>query len=129
MTSPAWAPSGNKIAFTWIHQVPLKQFVDTETIYIINRDGTGLQQVIDEEGSRATSPVWSPRGDALLYNRYVKGKPRQIYKIGLNGGVSVRLTNPKFWHFVGDWFDPAFALSVSPQTSLLTTVWGQVKSK
>ena len=53
----------------------------------------------------------------------------KIYKIGLNGGVPERLTNPKFWHFVGDWFDPAFALSVSPQTSLLTTVWGQVKDK
>ncbi len=129
MTSPAWSPSGNQIAFTWLHQVPLKQFADTETIYIINRDGTGLQQVIDEEGSRATSPVWSPRGDALLYNRRVKDKPLQIYKIGLNGGVSVRLTNPEFWHFVGDWFDPAFALPVAPQPQLLTTQWGEIKTK
>ena len=26
-----------------------------------------------------------------------------------------------------DWFDPAFALPVSPQPHLLTTLWGRVK--
>lgn len=129
MTSPAWSPSGNKIAFTWVHKAPLGEFADTETIYTINRDGTGLQRVIDDEGFQETSPVWSPRGDALLYDRYTKGKQMQIYKIGLNGGVPERLTNPKFWHLVGDWFDPAFALSVSPQPQLATTIWGQIKQQ
>ena len=129
MTSPAWSPSGNKIAFSWIHQVPLVDFVDAETIYIINRDGTGLHQVIEED-AQATGPVWSPQGDMLLYNRRIKVAPPQIYKIELNAGIPAkRLTNPKFWHSTGDWFDPAFALSVISKLDLLTTVWSRVKQK
>ncbi|MYC75504.1 hypothetical protein F4X10_07040 [Candidatus Poribacteria bacterium] len=126
LTSPEWSPSGDKLAFSWLHKVPLGKFVDTQTIYIINRDGTGLQQVIDETG-RESSPVWSPRGDELLYARYINGKQMQIFKVGLDGGEPVQLTDPKFWHFTGDWFDPAYALPVSPQPQLLTTQWGEIK--
>ena len=129
MTSPAWSPSGDKIAFTWLHKAPLGDFLDTETIYIINRDGTGLQQVIPEGVGIEGSPVWSPRGDELLYTQYIEGKQTQIFKVGLDGGAPVQLTDPKFWHFTGDWFDPAYALPVSPQPQLLTTQWGEVKKR
>ena len=127
MTSPAWSPSGDKIAFAWLHKVPLGQFADTQTIYIINRDGTGLQQVINDGTGRESSPAWSPRGDELLYTQYINGKQTQIFKIGLDGGEPVQLTDPTFWHFTGDWFDPAYALPVSPQPQLLTTTWGKLK--
>ena len=127
MTSPEWSPSGEKLAFAWLHKVPLGEFADTQTIYIINRDGTGLQQVIPERVGRESSPVWSPQGNALLYTQYINGKQMQIFKVGLDGGKPVQLTDPTFWHFTGDWFDPAYALSVSPQPQLLTTTWGDVK--
>ena len=127
MTTPVWSPSGDKIAFDWLHKVPLGQFADTETIYVINRDGTGLQQIIPEGVGIESSPVWSPRGDELLYTQYIKGKQMQIFKVGLDGREPVQLTDPTFWHFTGDWFDPAYALPVSPQPHLLTTTWGKVK--
>ena len=127
MTSPAWSPSGDKIAFAWAHKAPLGDIADTQTIYIINRDGTGLQQVLPEGVGIESSPVWSPRGDELLYTQYIKGQQMQIFKVGLDGGVPVQLTNPTFWHFTGDWFDPAYALPVSPQPQLLTTTWGKLK--
>jgi len=127
MTTPVWSPSGDKIAFDWLHKAPLGQFADTETIYIINRDGTDLQQVIPEGVGIESSPVWSPHGDELLYTQYIKGKQMQIFKVGLDGGEPVQLTDPTFWHFNGDWFDPAYALPVSPQPQLLTTLWGDVK--
>ena len=127
MTSPEWSPSGEKLAFAWLHKVPLGEFADTQTIYIINRDGTGLQQVIPERVGRESSPVWSPQGNALLYTQYINGKQMQIFKVGLDGGEPVQLTDPTFWHFTGDWFDPAYALPVSPQPQLLTTTWGDVK--
>lgn len=127
LTSPVWSPSGDKLAFAWLHKMPLGQFADTETIYIINRDGTDLQQVLPEGVGIEGSPVWSPRGDELLYTQYIKGKQMQIFKVGLDRGVPVQLTDPTFWHFTGDWFDPAYALPVSPQPQLLTTQWGTVK--
>lgn len=138
MTSPAWSPSGNKIAFTWLHQEPLKEFVDTETIYIVNRDGTDLQQITSDKAPIETSPVWSPQGDVLLYDKADKNNRLQIFKIALGSDVSEQLTDtfiPKvFGDFFqanspGDWFDPAFALPVAPQPNLLTTTWGQVKQK
>ena len=136
MTSPAWSPSGDKIAFTWLHQAPLKEFVDTETIYIINRDGTELQQITSDKAPTETSPVWSPQGDALLYDKADKNNRLQIFKIALGSDVSEQLTDtfiPQvFGDFFqanspGDWFDPAFALPVAPQPNFLTTTWGQVK--
>lgn len=127
-SSARWSPTGDKLAFSWQHQVPLKDFVETETIYTINRDGTGLTQIIEEAGPRATSPVWSPRGDALLYKRSAGNRSYQIFKMSLDGGEPERLTDIG-WNHLGDWFDPAYALPVSPQPQLLTTTWAEMKKK
>ncbi len=123
---PAWSPEGDKLAFSWQHKLPLVAFEDRETIYVVNRDGTGLTQIVDEAGPRATDPVWSPRGDELLYARW-KHEAKQIFKITLNGGPSEQLTHIGIWNSPADWFDPAFALPVSPQPQLLTTIWGKLK--
>ena len=121
-----WSPTGDKLAFSWQHQVPLKDFIEKETIYTVNRDGTGVTQIIDEAGPRATSVAWAPHGDALLYNRFVGLKSFQIFKVNLEGGQPKQLTHAG-WNYLGDWFDPVFALPVSPQPQLLTTTWAEVK--
>ena len=124
---PAWSPEGDRLAFAWYNPAEFRQEdFKLETIYIVNRDGTELQQII-EEGKRAVEPVWSPRGNALIYSQLDKNNMQQIFKVTLGGGAPVQLTSPNFRHFVGDWFDPAFALPVSPDPRLLTTTWGQVK--
>ena len=126
---PAWSPEGDRLAFAWHNRVEFqREDFKLETIYIVNRDGTGLEQVI-EEGKRAVAPEWSPRGDALIYSQLDKNNMQQIFKVTLDGGEPVQLTNPNFRNFVGDWFDPTFALPVAPKPHLLTTMWGQVKSK
>ena len=126
---PTWSPLGDKLAFSW-YNVPEDERGDQrlETIYIVNRDGTALQQVI-EEGRRAVNPVWSPSGNELLYNADDSNDDIQIYKISLDPGESVQLTDGESWSYLGDWFDPAYALPVSPQPHLLTTTWGNVKKK
>lgn len=101
------------------------------TIYIANRDGTGLQQIVDEAGAQARDPIWSPRGDALIYTQAIDDH-LQLFKIDLGSRTPIQLT-----HVVGlarfqanslaDWFDPVVALPVSPQPVLLTTTWGEVK--
>ena len=92
----------------------------------MNRDGTGLQQII-EEGQYAGNPVWSPNGNELLYDAIDANIDLQIYKISLDTGVSVQLTDEESWSYLGDWFDPAYALPVSPRPQLLTTIWGELK--
>ena len=126
---PAWSPSGDKLAFSWNNRAEprLEDFV-FETIYIVNRDGTGLQQII-AEGQYAGNPVWSPNGDELLYDSIDANRDLQIYKISLDTGVSVQLTDDESWSYLGDWFDPAYALPVSPQPQLLSTVWAKIKKK
>ena len=119
-----WSPKGDKLAFSWLHQVPLEDFADTQTIYIVNRDGTGLVQLVEEAGPQATAPVWSPQGDALLYIH----EDRQVFKIGVDEKQVEQLTHIGI-NFLGDWFDPAYALPVSPKPQLLTTLWGEVKQE
>ena len=129
----AWSPSGEKIAFSWLHRAPLRDFLETQTIYIVNRDGTDLKQIVPEAGLEADNPVWSPDGSVLLYQQFImnealKKREWQIFKIAASGGESIEV-GPPGWYSLGDWFDPAYALPVSPQPQLLTTTWGGIKQK
>ena len=126
MWYPAWSPSGDKLAFAWLNHFPFIGFVERQTIYIVNRDGTGIEQIVDEAGPRANVPAWSPSGDMLLYSQRLENNRSQIFKIDWVGGDPVQLAQID-WNYGGDWFDPAYALSISPQPQLLTTVWGEVK--
>lgn len=132
-----WSLTTDQLAFSW-NQEAEKKNVDMETLYTLNSDGTGLKRITSHAAPRETSPIWSPHGDALLYNKADKHNRLQIFKIVLGSGVSEQLTDtfiPKvFGEFFqanspGDWFDPAFALPVAPKPHLLTTVWGQVKQE
>lgn len=132
-----WSPTVDKIAFSW-NRDAVKKDIDLEALYIINSDGTGLQQITRDAAPRETSPVWSPQGDALLYDKTDKHNRLQIFKISLGSDVSEQLTDtfiPKVLgnffqaNSPGDWFDPAFALPVAPQPQLATTIWGQIKQQ
>ena len=127
MRWPAWSPTGDKIAFSWLNHFEFVGFFGKQTIYIINRDGTELNQIVDEAGPRADSPIWSPRGDTLLYDQRDENNHGQIFKIVLDSDQPEQLTHIKSWSRAGDWFDPAYALPVSPEPQLLTTIWGEMK--
>ena len=132
-----WSLTTDKLAFSWNQEAEPKN-IDMETIYTLNSDGTGLKQITSDAAPRETLPVWAPQGDALLYNKVDKHNRLQIFKIALGSDVSEQLTDtfiPKvFGDFFqanspGDWFDPAFALSVAPQPRLATAIWGQIKQQ
>ena len=128
---PAWSPKGDKLAFSWQNQLPLKAFESKETLYTVNRDGTDLTQIVGEVGPKVTSPVWSPREDALLYAQQ-DGRAKwslQIFKAVLGNGPTEQLTAIGSWNVPADWFDPAYALPVSPQPQSLPTTWGEVKKR
>ena len=136
--SPSWSAAGDKLAFSWnTHKVPPIEakrpiwdaWETTETIYIVNRDGTGLKQLVDEVGPKAVNPVLSPDGDELLYTQEIN-RLQQIFKLDMNSGIRTQLTHVGHLYQANtgsDWFDPAYALPVSPQPQLLTTTWAKMK--
>ncbi len=140
--SPSWSAMGDKLAFSWNNNRLPPDFkpgedkfpegwTDKQTIYIANRDGTGLEQLVDEAGPKAVNPKLSPNGKEVLYTQEIKGA-LQIFKLDISSGVQTQLTHIGGIFQAnsgGDWFDPAYALPVSPQPQLLTTTWGEVKKK
>ena len=118
---PAWSPVHNKIAFVLYRREPPQQ-----SIFIANRDGSGLQRMVDGifiMGGKVLA--WSPSGDELVYSQSIRGAS-QIFKINVITRGVTQLTHDGS-NYVSDWFDPS-ALSVSPQPQLLTTTWGQIKT-
>ena len=131
---PSWSAAGDRLAFAGNkHPLPVildrelhNAWKDKQTIYIVNRDGTGLRQLVDEAGRDAWSPeLWSPElspdGSEVVYTQ-----GPQIFKVDVNSGVRTLLTNFG-QNFGGNWFDPVYVLPVSPQPDLLTTTWGEMK--
>ena len=132
---PSWSAGGNTLAISG-NKHPLPVVLDRELhnawadkygIYIVNRDGTGLRQLVEEAGADARFPVLSPDGSAVVYTQKINGQ-LQIFKIDVNSGVRTQLTHLG-WNADADWFDPTYALPVSPQPDLLTTTWGELKKE
>ena len=139
--SPSWSAMGDTLTFSWNNNRLPPDFkrgdklpegwTDKRTIYIVHRDGTGLEQLVDEAGPMASTPKLSPNGKELLYTQKIKGS-LQIFKLDISSGVRTQLTHIGGVFQAnagGDWFDPAYALPVSPQPQLLTTLWGEVKKE
>ena len=135
MFNVEWSPDGKQLAFAGVacikNQVCRLKNFDDLTVYIVNRDGTDVEQVVAKGDFRADSPVWSPRGNALLYEQEVKEVLRdfgqtQIFRLILGREKPKQLTAIGR-NIHADWFDPAYALPVSPQPQLLTTTWGEIK--
>ena len=123
MWQPAWSPDGNKIAFVW-HRPELAQ----QSIFIVNRDGSGLQRIVDViVVMRTKALTWSPSGDELVYSSDAIGGKSQIFKINVVTREITQLTHDGS-NYVGNWFDPLI-LPVSPQPQLFTTTWGEIKSR
>ena len=120
---PTWIPDGTRFVFTGISMADLVA-AHTTRLYIVNRKRNGEPRQVKVEGE-ASNPAVAPQGDTLIYQRDTPNGS-QLFKVALAGGRSEQLTD-RGTNYDADWFDPAFALPVSPQPHLLTTVWGRVK--
>ncbi len=139
-SGPSWSAAGDRLAITG-NRHPLPVILDRElhnawadkyTVFIVNRDGTGLQQLVEEAGPGAGVSALSPDGSEVLYTQEINGH-YQVFKIDINTGIRTQLTHIagpfRRTNSGGDWFDPAYALPVSPKPELLTTTWGEQKKK
>ena len=143
--TPSWSAAGDRLAISGNrHLLPLiagkglaearalhNAWNDKFTVYIVNRDGTGLQQLIEEDGPDARVSALSPDGSQVLYTQEINGHT-QIFKLDINTGIRTQLTHGGIFvqaNTGGDWFDPAYALPVEPQPALLSTTWGELKKE
>ena len=131
-SDPAWSPDGKRIAFVLhkfraiLNAADAAAWQDEETIYLINRDGSRLRQLVSEKGPDALRPTWSPHGDEIIYQQKV-GSFTQLFKIDVGSRIKTQLTHDGH-NSRADWFDPA-TLPVQPNIELLTTTWGKLKRK
>ena len=134
---PSWSAGGDRLAFAGNkHPLPVildlhNAWKDKQTVFIVNRDGTGLRQLVEEAGPYAQYPALSPDGSEVVYTQEINGQ-LQIFKIDVNSQIRTQLTHGGIFFQAnagGNWFDPAYALPVSPQPDLLTTTWGEMKKE
>ena len=119
---PTWTPDGTKFVFTGISVNDLQP--NAMKLYIVNRKGNGKPRKVEVDGT-GSYPALAPQGDVLVYEKKTRNGS-QLFKVPLAGGISEQLTD-EGGNYAPDWFDPAFALPVSPQPHLLTTLWGRMK--
>ena len=81
---PAWSPNGARIAFASIRGAS-----HSFNIYVMNRDGSNLQQLTTGPGDNI-SPAWSPSGSQIVFVSGRSGQP-QLYVIGADGAGLQRL--------------------------------------
>jgi len=87
---PAWSPDGTKVAFTSNRD-------GNPEIYIVNRDGTGLRRLTNNQGIDVT-PTWAPSGNQIAFTSDRAGTP-QVYIMNADG------TSPR--RIAGEWSDRA----------------------
>ena len=113
---PAWSPNGGQIAFVLQKFRPILSHTDAfawqdeETIYIINRDGSNLRQLVSEKGPDALHPTWSPHGNEIIYQQGIHlsevGDIRQLFKIDVNSRRKTQLTHEGNNRYA-NWFGPS----------------------
>ena len=101
----AWSPDGERIAFTSDRNGDVEEFggrFNTD-IFVMNADGSGVEQVTSDPLSRSASqPAWSPDGSSIAFGRSGGG----IFVLELSSGEAWNLTDAGWapsWSPDGRW--------------------------
>ena len=124
MPPAAWSPDGKKIVFE------SSKSGGKLDIYVMNADGTNRRR-LTKHLEHDRHAAWSPDSQSIIFYSERDGQSGEIYVMDANGNNQRNLTNhpaPDGFYARSSWFDPAFALSVSPVGKRIVS-WGEVKAK
>ena len=95
-SSPAWSPDGRQIAFVSDRNGDRELYEDgglyNTDIFLMNADGTGVEQLTFEPGDGAGAPAWSPDGSSIAFV-----SSGEIFAIELASGDVRLLSNSDLW--------------------------------
>jgi Tol biopolymer transport system component len=113
-----WSPDGTTLAYTG---------ASPDTLSLVDADGGNERTLLADMGKPANhglGPVWSPRGDRILYQRRIGCcEASEVVLVSVADGASTVIDNPS----VGNrgWFP--YTVTWSPDgTTLLYTAWSPV---
>jgi len=89
--NPVWSPDGRKIAFVGLRGSTFASwgpYGDTQ-IFVMNADGTGVQQLTDNEYS-SDDPMWSPDGNKIAFDGLPDGRS-EIFVMNADGSNVIAL--------------------------------------
>jgi Tol biopolymer transport system component len=92
-----WAPDDSRLVFSCRDEAGLQQ------VHTVNLDGTGFTK-LTEGPTEHRNPLWSPRGDLIVYVEYQKDSDlSQIWVMDPEGKKRVRLTDAEAAHSSPSW--------------------------
>lgn len=82
---PTWSPGGKQIAF-------MEQVGQTEQIFVVNADGSGLQALTHSAQYSSGEPDWSPDGKWIAFSSDRSGQNINVYVMAPDGHHVRRVT-------------------------------------
>jgi TolB protein len=113
-----YSPDGHTIAF-W----SLNRDGETDAIYLMNADGSGIQAIAPTIGLEGWEPDWSPDGSTLAFVSDCCGTvPSQIYTVHPDGSNLTQLTQPPTHNINPSWSPQGDKIAFTSYTADFTTV-------
>ena len=119
---PDWSPDGSKLLFTaYVKPIENNESLSKHyysDLFIVNVDGTDLQNLTNLDNQDDDHGKWSPDGKQIAFTSSRDGNP-EIYIMGGDGSNITRITNNEGDDFVQCWIEN---LSVTDIEHMLTPV-------